>query len=143
MGGVIIDIEREAAAKALEPIGIVEAERMLGEYEQKGVFLLLEEGRVSDAEMYDSLMPLCNAGTNCTDIKTAFEKFLVGIPVERAQRIDELRAKGYRTYVLSNTNPIFYNDWIAKAFRQDGKTINDYFKGIVVSFQELMYLYHC
>ena len=138
LGGVIIDIRREAAAKALEEIGIEEADRMLGEYEQKGVFLLLEEGRLSDSEMYDSLLPLCHPGTTCTDIKTAFEKFLLGIPVERLRMIDSLREKGYKTYVLSNTNPIFYNDWIAKAFRQDGKSINDYFDGIVVSFQELM-----
>ena len=41
LGGVIIDIKREAAATALQELGIEEAERLLGEYEQKGVFLLL------------------------------------------------------------------------------------------------------
>lgn len=138
LGGVIIDIDRDNAAKALEGLGIMEADRLLGEYEQKGVFLLLEEGRLSDAEMYDSLIPLCNPGTTCTDIKTAFEKFLIGIPVERLRMVESLRKAGYKTYVLSNTNPIFYNDWIAREFRQDGKSINDYFDGIVVSFQELM-----
>lgn len=134
----MIDINRDAAAGALEELGIVEAQRILGDYEQKGIFLLLEEGRISDAEMYDSLKPLCHPDTTCTDIKVAFEKFLVGLPVERLRTIEAIREKGYRTYVLSNTNPIFYNDWIAKAFRQDGKTINDYFDGIVVSFQEFM-----
>lgn len=138
LGGVIIDIKREAAVSALENLGIMEADKLLGEYEQKGIFLMLEEGRVSDSEMYDSLLALVRPGTTCTDIKSAFEDFLVGIPVERLRRIDELRRAGYKTYVLSNTNPIFYNDWIAKAFRQDGKSINDYFDGIVVSFQELM-----
>lgn len=138
LGGVIIDIERENAAKALEQLGIVEADRLLGEYEQKGVFLLLEEGRLSDAEMYDSLLPMCNQGTTCTDIKTAFEKFLTGLPMERLRTVEKIRKAGFKTYVLSNTNPIFYNDWIARAFRQDGKSINDYFDGIVVSFQELM-----
>ena len=138
LGGVIIDINRDAAAKALEELGILEADRILGEYEQKGIFLLLEEGRISDAEMYDSLKPLCHPDTTCTDIKVAFEKFLIGIPVERIRIVEKLRAVGYKTYVLSNTNPIFYNDWITKAFRQEGKTINDYFDGIVVSFQELM-----
>ena len=138
LGGVIIDIKREAAVAALERLGIVEADRMLGLYEQKGIFLMLEEGRLSDSEMYDSLLALCTPGTTCTDIKTAFEDFLIGIPVERLRMIDSVREKGYRTYVLSNTNPIFYNDWIAKAFRQDGKSINDYFDGIVVSYQELM-----
>ena len=138
LGGVIIDIKREAAVKALQNLGIVEADRLLGEYEQKGLFLMLEEGRLSDSEMYDSLLALCKPGTTCTDIKVAFEDFLVDIPVERLRLIDALREKGYKTYVLSNTNPIFYNDWIARAFRQDGKSINDYFDGIVVSFQELM-----
>lgn len=138
LGGVIIDIDREAAASSLEHLGIVEAPRMLGEYEQKGLFLLLEEGRLADSEMYDALLPLCNEGTTCTDIKNAFERFMVGIPVERLRTIENLRSKGYRTYVLSNTNPVFYNDWIAKAFRKDGKSITDYFDGIVVSFQELM-----
>lgn len=136
LGGVIIDIRRDAAVEALEVLGITEADRLLGEYEQKGVFLLLEEGQISDAEMYDELLPLCNPGTTCTGIKTAFEKFLIGLPVERLRLIESLRAKGYNTYVLSNTNPIFFNDWIDKAFRQDGKTINDYFDGIVTSFQE-------
>lgn len=138
LGGVVIDIKRENAVKALENLGIVEADRLLGEYEQKGIFLMLEEGRVCDAEVYDSLMALVNPGTTCTDIKAAFEDFLVGVPVERLRVIDRLREAGYRTFVLSNTNPIFYNDWIARAFRQDGKSINDYFDGIVVSFQELM-----
>lgn len=138
LGGVLIDIHREAAVSALTELGIVEAEKMLGDYEQKGIFLMLEEGRVSDSEMFDSLLPLCNEGTTCTDIKVAFEKFLIGLPVERLRKIDELRKLGYKTYVCSNTNPLFYNDWIAKAFRQDGKSINDYFDGIVASFQELM-----
>lgn len=138
LGGVIIDIKREAAAKALEDLGIVEADRLLGEYEQKGVFLLLEEGRLSAAEMYDSLLPMCKPGTTCTDIKVAFEQFLVSVPVERLRLVEKVREAGYKTYVCSNTNPIFYCDWIARAFRQDGKSINDYFDGIVLSFEELM-----
>lgn len=138
LGGVIIDIKRQAAVDALQKLGILEADKLLGEYEQKGVFLLLEEGRISDAEMYDTLMALCTPGTSCTDILVAFEDFLIGLPVERLRMIDEIRKAGYKTYALSNTNPVFYNRWIANAFRADGKSINDYFDGIVVSFQELM-----
>lgn len=136
LGGVIIDLDRNAAARALVDLGIVEADRLLGEYEQKGLFLLLEEGQISDSELYDALLALCTPGTTCTDIRNAFERFLIGIPVERLRKIEEIRKAGYKTFVLSNTNPIFYNVWIAEAFRQDGKTINDYFDGIVASFQE-------
>ena len=136
LGGVLIDIKREAAAEALEELGIAEADHLLDDYEQKGIFLLLEEGQISAAELYDSLLPLCKPHTTCTDIRNAFEKFLVGLPVERLKTIDRLREAGYKMYVLSNTNSIFYDVWIANAFRADGKSINDYFDGIVTSFQE-------
>ena len=136
LGGVIIDLERRMAVDALDRLGIKDASSLLGEYEQKGPFLMLETGEISSSELYDILLPHCNKGTTCNDIRDAFEEFLRQIPIERLQMLDKLRSKGYKLYVLSNTNPIMYNHWIDNAFRSDGKTINDYFDGIVTSFQE-------
>lgn len=138
LGGVIIDLKRRMAVDALDRLGIQDASALLGEYEQKGPFLMLETGDISSSELYDILLPHCRKGTTCTDIRDAFEEFLREIPVERLRMLDALREKGYRLYVLSNTNPIMYNHWIDNAFRNDGKSINDYFDGIVTSFQERM-----
>lgn len=136
LGGVIIDIERQNAAAALKGLGVADAEILLGEYEQKGPFLLLETGEMTVGEFYDRLLPLCRPGTLCSEIQQAFECFLTRIPPERLLMLDALRKKGYRLFVLSNTNPLMFNHWIDLAFRQEGKSINDYFDGIVVSFQE-------
>lgn len=136
LGGVVIDIKRQNAADALEALGISDAPALLGEYEQKGPFLLLETGKISAAGFYDHLMPLCRNGITCSEIQDAFERFLIAIPVKRLEAIRKLRAGGFKTYVLSNTNPIMFNHWIQNAFRQEGLTVNDYFDGIVVSFQE-------
>lgn len=138
LGGVIIDLERRMAVDALDRLGIKDSSALLGEYEQKGPFLKLETGEISSSELYDILLPHCKPGTTCNDIRDAFEEFLRGIPVERLQMLDKLRKKGYKLYVLSNTNPIMYNHWIDNAFRSEGKSINDYFEGIVTSFQERM-----
>ena len=138
LGGVIIDLQRRMAVDALDRLGIQDSSSLLGEYEQKGPFLMLETGEISSSELYDILLPHCKEGTTCNDIRDAFEEFLKGIPVERLKMLDKLRQKGYKLYVLSNTNPIMYNHWIDNAFRSDGKTINDYFDGIVTSFQERM-----
>ena len=138
LGGVIIDLERRMAVDALDRLGIKDSSALLGEYEQKGPFLMLETGEISSSELYDILLPHCKPGTTCNDIRDAFEEFLRGIPVERLQMLDKLRKKGYKLYVLSNTNPIMYNHWIDNAFRSEGKSINDYFDGIVTSFQERM-----
>lgn len=136
LGGVVIDLERGNAVSALQSLGVADADRLLGQYEQKGPFLLLESGIISASQFYDGLLPLCHPGTSCVDIQDAFERFLVGLPLQRLLTISALRAKGFKLFVLSNTNPVMYNHWIDLAFRQDGKSINDYFDGIVVSFQE-------
>ena len=136
LGGVVIDLRRQNAIAALQRLGIKEAEDLLGEYSQKGPFGELESGELTDAELYDLLLPECLHGTSCTDIKNALEAFLKELPKERLKTIRSLREAGYKVFVLSNTNPIMFNDWIDEAFRAEGLTINDYFDGIVVSFQE-------
>ncbi|MCH5240083.1 MAG: HAD family phosphatase [Muribaculaceae bacterium] len=138
LGGVVIDLDRNMAVKALENLGLNDADSLLGEYEQKGPFLRLEKGELSSSELYDLLLPKCKPDTNCTHIRDAFEEFLRDIPEERLITLENLRKKGFRLFVLSNTNPIMFNHWIENEFRKKGKTINDYFDGIVVSFQEKM-----
>ncbi|MBD5356303.1 MAG: HAD family phosphatase [Bacteroides sp.] len=136
LGGVVIDLARHRAISSLQALGMEEAAVLLDEYEQKGPFLKLETGEFSSADLYDTILPMCAPGTTTRDIRDAFEQFLVDLPVERLHLIEALRNKGYKVFVLSNTNPIMYNHWIENAFRKDGKTINDYFDGIVASFQE-------
>lgn len=138
LGGVVIDIERNRAVRALEALGVVDASTLLGEYQQSGPFLKLETGEMTAAGFFDTILAKCAPGTTTTKVADAFEQFLVDLPVSRLEAIGSLRERGYRLYVLSNTNPVMYNDWITDHFRGEGKTVNDYFDGIVVSFQELM-----
>ncbi|MCM1474920.1 MAG: HAD family phosphatase [Muribaculaceae bacterium] len=136
LGGVIIDLSRESAVEAYRDLGLANADELLGLYRQEEPFLGLETGRITESEFFDTMRPLCNGADDVT-MARAFSRFLVGIPVGRLQRLRKLREKGFRLYVLSNTNPVMYNGWIAEAFRQEGLSLNDYFDGIVVSFQEL------
>ena len=136
LGGVVIDLDRDRAVRQLENLGLTNVSHLLGEYEQKGDFLALEKGEKSSAELYDAILSLCPSDVTATRIRDAFEAFLVALPPERLKAIRALREMGFHTYVLSNTNPIMYNHWIENAFRQEGLTINDYFDGITVSFQE-------
>lgn len=136
LGGVVIDLDRDRAVRALETLGLKDADDMLGLYRQKEPFLGLETGRVKAGEFFDLLREQCPGATD-TMLTTAFNEFLVDIPVERLEMLRRMRMAGYRIFVLSNTNPVMYNSWIASAFRKESGTINDYFDGIVTSFQEL------
>lgn len=136
LGGVVISLDRNRAVRALEKLGMSDVDSLLDLYEQRGPFLLLETGKIDTAELFDLLLPECKPGTTATQLRDAFESFLIEIPSVRLETIMRLREKGYRIFVLSNTNPLMYNHWIAREFQRDGLTINDYFDGIVTSFEE-------
>lgn len=138
LGGVVVDLDRDKAVRALEKLGLKDADEMLGLYGQQEPFYGLETGERSIAEFFDIMRSHMNPSVTDTQITDAFNEFLIGIPAERLAMLRRMRMAGYRIFVLSNTNPVMFNTWIDRAFRQEGGTVNDYFDGVVVSFEELM-----
>lgn len=134
LGGVIMDIRRENAVKALEKIGMTDANDFLGEYSQKGPFLQLEEGTITPEEFRNEIRKYINNEVSDADIDAAFCEFLIGIPRHRLEELRELK-KQYNIFMLSNTNPIMWHSRIAEEFRQEGLEMKDYFDGIVTSFE--------
>lgn len=137
LGGVVIDLDRDRAVRELVNLGMADADRLLDPYEQRGLFLKLECGHITAAEFFDSVRAVINR-PEVTDrmIQDAFNAFLVDLPMSRLQALRNVRKKGYRTFALSNTNPVMFHSWIADAFQREGLRINDYFDGVVASFQE-------
>ena len=138
LGGVVIDLDRDRAVRALEQLGLDGADEMLGLYGQKDPFLGLETGETPAGEFFDIMRSRMKPGVSDKEITRAFNEFLVDLPAKRLEMLRRMRMAGYRIFMLSNTNPVMYNSWIDRAFRQEGGTVNDYFDGIVVSYQELM-----
>lgn len=138
LGGVVIDLDRDRAVKGLTDLGLRDADDMLGLYGQKEPFLGLETGERSTADFFDLMRQKMHPGTTDRQITDALNQFLVDLPAERLAMLRRMRMAGFRIFVLSNTNPVMYNTWIANAFRREGGSINDYFDGIVASFEELM-----
>lgn len=134
LGGVIMDIKRENCVKAFEALGMADANDLLGEYAQKGVFLALEEGSITAAEFRAEIKRRINGDVSDDEIDRAFCKFLLGIPPHRLEELDELR-KRYKVYLLSNTNPIMIESDIKRYFRVCGKEMGDYFDGMVLSYK--------
>lgn len=137
LGGVVIDLDRDRAVKALEKLGLEGADEMLGLYGQKEPFFGLETGERPAGEFFDIMRSKMKQGVTDMQITDAFNEFLVDLPAKRLEMLRRMRMAGYRIFMLSNTNPVMYHTWIDRAFRQEGGSVNDYFDGIVVSFQEL------
>lgn len=136
----MIDLKRENAVAALRELGVADADEILGLYCQSGAFLALEKGEITAGEFFDEIRRICGRSNeepvSDLEIQEAFNRFFIGIPLSRLETLRKLRREGYRLFVLSNTNPVMYHSWIKKAFMQEGLHVNDYFDGIVLSYEE-------
>jgi putative hydrolase of the HAD superfamily len=134
LGGVIMDIEKNNCIAAFERLGLKDAKSYFGEYSQQGPFEALEEGKISTDEFHEAMRTAIGEHATDADIDHAFNCFLTGIPKHRLAELRELRKK-YKIYLLSNTNAIMWNSRIADEFTQEGLTREDYFDGMVTSFE--------
>lgn len=134
LGGVIMNIRRENCVAAFAELGMADADSLLGEYKQAGVFAGVENGSLTVAEFHDEIRRIIGREVKDEEIDEAFCKFLTGIPVERLETLACLR-KQYRVYMLSNTNPIMWDSEISRQFRKLGHDVDYYFDGTITSFE--------
>ena len=106
-GGIIVDLDRQAAVDAFEALGCRVA-GSIGLYAQKGVFAALETGRMADAEFFGFVRPQAGRDIPDDDIRRAWNRMLVGGPRHRLQAVLALRPR-FRTFMLSNTNALHWD----------------------------------
>lgn len=134
MGGVLVDLDRMQAVKAFEALGFKDINDYLGDYGQKGAFLEMEDGRISEEEFYQEIRKKIPQATD-EQIAHAFMQFLQGLPVYKLQMLRRLKEKGYRLMLLSNTNPLMFPRICDTYFKQEGLSIDDYFDDIFLSYE--------
>lgn len=110
-GGVIFDLAYEQAVERFKQIGLADADVRLDRYHQRGIFEDLESGRISADAFRSELSKLCHRDLTHDEVLSAWLGY-VGGPVDtrRLDAIDDLRRRGFRTYLLSNTNP-YVQQW--------------------------------
>lgn len=133
LGGVIMDIEKDNCVRAFERIGLPDAASYFGEYSQQGPFAALEGGKIDARQFREQMHSLIPHRVTDREIDAAFIAFLTGIPVHRLEALRALRCR-YGIYLLSNTNPIMWNSFIAEEFTKEGLRREDYFDGMVTSY---------
>lgn len=129
-----MDIEKERCVSAFEDLGLRDARSYFGDFAQQGPFALIEEGAITPAEFHTRLHAELPPEVTDRQIDDAFERFLIGIPRHRLEALRRLR-RSHKVYMLSNTNPIMWNSKIKNEFTQEGLQREDYFDGIVTSFE--------
>ncbi|MDR2563357.1 MAG: HAD family phosphatase [Prevotellaceae bacterium] len=133
-GGVIVDINRDNAVSRFKEIGLSQADELLDSYRQQGLFLELEEGKLSEHEFYIELQRLAGRSFTYREMKYAWMGFFSPVIQARLDAISELRRR-HRVCLLSNTNPIVMEWALSPQFSSSGKSLGEYFDSLYLSYQ--------
>ena len=90
-----------------------------------------ETGACRTRYFLDHVRALCKPGTTEQQIIDAWNKLHAGIPDEAWETIRNLRAKGYRTYLMSNTDEIHWQHTLLLYWQQ----VETLFDGVFLSFE--------
>lgn len=127
MGGVLVDLERQACVNAFVDLGFKDAPAMLDPYLQRGIFLQHESGEITPQQFRDAIKQgVEDPVPSDEQIDEALNKFLIGLPVYKLEMLRDLK-KRFKIYMLSNTNQIMVDFIDRTMFTQEGLTYNDYF----------------
>jgi putative hydrolase of the HAD superfamily len=142
-GGVLINLNRQAAVDKLIALGVHDADALLNNYVQSGLFLDLESGKITADEFRAALRSQYQlAGITDEQIDEAFLAFLLDVPESKLQMLRQLKStarnaagESVRIVMLSNTNPIHFPYCIRKHFEYDGYKMSDYFDALYLSYE--------
>ena len=109
MGGVLINIDYQRTIKAFEQLGYSSFADMYDQYHADALFTLLETGKVSVDEFYDSMKKKGPEAVTREEITTAWNAMLLDFRVKSIEFLKEI-GKSKNIYLLSNTNEIHLAD---------------------------------
>lgn len=135
LGGVILTLDHAEAVRRFKSIGVEKADKYLDPYHQNGVFLDFEEGLISELEFYDAIRKEAGRPVSDEEIIWAWLGFIADTPEYKLRMLEDLRAKGYRLYLLSNTNPSVMSWALSSRFSPSGKSLADYFDRLYLSYR--------
>lgn len=135
LGGVIMTLDPAEALRRFKALCLSDAERYLDAYTQSGIFGNLEEGKITAEDFRSKLSSLTGHELTFDECKHAWLGYRKDVPQCNLDLLKELRAKGYRLILLSNTNP-FMMDWaLSSEFDGKGSSLNDYFDALYLSYR--------
>ena len=147
LGGVLLDIDLIYCMQQMQALGIdLEAfekkgmktpsntkAAVLGEgIVANGAMHLYQTGDISTEAFMEGVRRYCNEGTTLDQVLVAWNTCCIDIPQYRLDKLKELKQRGYRIYMLSNTNEAHWKKIVEKCFRGQ-KIVNSLFDQVFLS----------
>ena len=121
LGGVLIDVDYHATARAFRALGHPEFDRLYSKAQQDHLFDGFETGALSPEEFRDRIRQVLDPSLSDAMIDANWNAMLGSIPPERIELVSRLKER-YQVLLLSNTNAIHVPAFEAIIARENGIT---------------------
>ncbi len=105
-GGVFFEIDYHAPVREFKKLGFSDFDKIYAQAAQTDLFDQLETGKISNEDFYQRIEAYCPAGTTRQQVIDAWNSILLYIDPSKVAIAEAMKARGLRTFLLSNTNAI-------------------------------------
>jgi len=133
LGGVIINLDTQKTASEMKKLGFADFEKSYTLLSQTDIFDLLEKGLISPSQFRFEIQKQLPKSVSDQELDVAWSAMLLDFPAKRIELIQSLKNK-YRTFLLSNTNKIHYDNYNTDFISVYGCQLNDIFEKAYYSF---------
>ena len=135
LGGVLIDVDYHASARAFAALGFPAFDGLYTKAKQTDLFDRLETGQLSPQGFHDAVRAILGAALGDAQIDSSWNAMLGSIPRARIDLVERLKER-YQVLLLSNTNAIHVPAFEAIVARENGITdFKGLFHGAYYSFE--------
>ena len=135
MGGVVITLAQPQAIERFKALGLKDAEQRLDAYTQQGIFGDLESGKITDEVFRRELSVLVGRELTWQECLYAWKGYCGDVPKRNLRKMKELRERGYRVVLLSNTNPFMMSWVMSNEFDGEGHSLAYYLDAAYESYK--------
>ena len=108
LGGVLVGFDRQRSIDAFERIGCGKVADYIRDHRTEDLFYRIELGEISTHDFCEEVRQMTATNADDEAIIHAWNVLLTPVTENRLQRLRELREKGVRLFLLSNTNDMHW-----------------------------------
>ena len=108
LGGVLVGFDRQRSIDAFERIGCGKVADYIRDHRTEDLFYRIELGAISTHDFCEEVRQMTATNADDEAIIHAWNVLLTPVTENRLQRLRELREKGHRLFLLSNTNDMHW-----------------------------------
>lgn len=133
LGNVLVKLDEAATMRAFEALGWPKKEHIREYAEGQRLFQAMGVGQMSNKQFFDAFRATTHSNVTDRQITDATNAMLLYIPEEKKRKLLQLREKGHRIFLLSNTIDLHWQYCKNNLFPMDQYGVDDYFEKTFLS----------